>query len=58
MIPDLGEVLTGQRPGRTSDRDITLFESHGMALQDLYTGRHVLDRARELGIGVDLPIGD
>jgi ornithine cyclodeaminase len=57
-IPDLGEVLTGQRPGRTSDRDITLFESHGMALQDLYTGRHVLDRARELGIGVDLPIGD
>ena len=57
-IPDLGEVLTGQRPGRSRDDEITLFESHGMGLQDLYTGRHVLDTARSRGIGIDLPIGD
>jgi ornithine cyclodeaminase/alanine dehydrogenase-like protein (mu-crystallin family) len=57
-IPDLGEILVGQRTGRTSEQQITLFESHGMALQDVYTGRHVLDVAREIGIGVDLPIGD
>ena len=57
-IPDLGEVLTGQRAGRTRDDEITLFESHGMALQDIYTGRHVLDVARARGIGVDLPIGE
>jgi ornithine cyclodeaminase len=58
QVPDLGEVLLGQRPGRTSEAQITLFESHGMALQDLYTGRHVLDVARAQGIGIDLPIGD
>ncbi|MCC7081356.1 MAG: ornithine cyclodeaminase family protein [Burkholderiales bacterium] len=58
QVADLGEVLIGQRPGRTSDDDITLFESHGMGLQDLYTGRHVLELARAQGVGVDLPIGD
>ena len=47
-----------KRPGRSRDDEITLFESHGMALQDIYTGRHVLDTARERGIGIDLPIGD
>jgi len=57
-IPDLGEVLLGYRPGRTSDSQVTLFESHGMAMQDVYTGCHVLDAARERGIGVDLPFGD
>lgn len=56
-IADLGEVLVGYRPGRTSDAQITLFESHGMALQDIYTGRLVLDLARERGVGIDLPIG-
>lgn len=57
-IPDLGEILLERRPGRTAASQITLFESHGMAVQDVYTGRHVLDSARESGIGVDLPFGD
>jgi len=55
-IADLGEVLAGIRPGRSSDSQITLFESHGMALQDLYTGMHVLSLARKNGVGKDLPI--
>lgn len=57
-IPDLGEILLGHKPGRSADTQITLFESHGMAVQDVYTGRHVLDVARSRGIGVDLPIGE
>jgi ornithine cyclodeaminase len=57
-IADLGEVLLGRKPGRSADGDITLFESHGMAMQDVYAGRHVLDVARSRGIGVDLPFGD
>jgi ornithine cyclodeaminase len=56
-IADLGEVLVGYRPGRRSDDQITLFESHGMAVQDIYTGRLVLDLARSKGVGIDLPIG-
>lgn len=57
-IADLGEVLLGRRPGRTAETEITLFESHGMAMQDVYAGHYVLARARERNIGVDLPFGD
>jgi ornithine cyclodeaminase/alanine dehydrogenase-like protein (mu-crystallin family) len=56
-IADLGEVIIGRWPGRTHEKQITLFESHGMALQDLYTGMFALDRARKTGVGLDLPIG-
>jgi ornithine cyclodeaminase len=36
---------------------VTLYESHGMALQDLYTGRRVLELAAAKGIGTELPMG-
>jgi alanine dehydrogenase len=56
-LPELGEVIIGRAPGRTSPEQITLFESHGMGIQDLYVGARVLTLAREHGVGVDLPIG-
>ena len=56
-LTDLGDVLAGLRPGRTAASQITLYESHGMGVQDLYAGKHVLDLARARNIGVDLPIG-
>ncbi len=57
-LPELGEVIVGRVPGRTAKEEITLYESHGMAIQDIYVGAGVLALARERGIGVDLPIGD
>lgn len=57
-LPELGEVIVGRVPGRTAKEEITLYESHGMAIQDIYVGARVLALARERGIGVDLPIGD
>ena len=57
-LPELGEVIIGRAAGRTAADEITLYESHGMALQDIYVGARVLARARERGVGVDLPIGD
>ncbi len=57
-LPELGEVIIGRVPGRTTRDGITLYESHGMAIQDLYVGASILALARERGIGVDLPIGD
>ena len=56
-IPTLGDVIIGRRPGRTSPEQVTLYESHGMALQDLYTGRRVLELATARGLGTDLPFG-
>ncbi|MES2563310.1 MAG: ornithine cyclodeaminase family protein [Pseudomonadota bacterium] len=57
-LPELGEVIIGRVSGRTNRQEITLYESHGMAIQDIYVGARILALARERGIGVDLPIGD
>jgi ornithine cyclodeaminase len=57
-LPELGEVMLGRAPGRISAREITLYESHGMAIQDIYVGASVLALARAQGVGVDLPIGE
>jgi ornithine cyclodeaminase/alanine dehydrogenase-like protein (mu-crystallin family) len=57
-LPELGEIIAGRAPGRSGRDDITLYESHGMAVQDVYVGAGILQLAREQGVGVDLPIGD
>jgi ornithine cyclodeaminase len=57
QIPELGEIIAGRAPGRSGKNQITLFESQGMAVQDLAVGAMVLERARELGLGTELPIG-
>ena len=57
-LTEIGEVIAGRAPGRTSQQQITLYESHGMGIQDLYVGARVVALARERGVGVDLPIGD
>jgi ornithine cyclodeaminase len=56
-LPEIGEIIAGRAPGRTSERQITLYESHGMGIQDLYVCARLLALARERGVGADLPIG-
>jgi ornithine cyclodeaminase len=56
-LPELGEIITGRIPGRTSRDDITLYESHGMGIQDIYTGHHIFEVARQQNIGIELPVG-
>jgi len=56
-ITEIGEVIAGDAAGRASATDITLYESHGMGVQDLYIGARMLELARERGIGTELPIG-
>ena len=51
-------MIIGRIPGRQSSDEITLYESHGMGIQDIYTGHYVLEVARNEGIGIDLPVGD
>ncbi|WP_322998650.1 ornithine cyclodeaminase [Castellaniella sp.] len=50
VIP-LWEVLTGRRPGRRSDAEITIFDSVGFALEDFSALRFLWDQARALQIG-------
>lgn len=47
----LGEVLCSDAPGRTSDEDITVFDSTGLAIQDAAVGRLVYDAAMSEGLG-------
>ena len=42
---ELGEVLTGAVAGRTGAGDITLFESLGLAIEDLAAAHHILTKA-------------
>jgi ornithine cyclodeaminase len=38
---ELGEILTGTKPGRENPDDITLFKSLGIAAEDLYAAWHI-----------------
>jgi ornithine cyclodeaminase/alanine dehydrogenase-like protein (mu-crystallin family) len=49
--PELGEVLEGLAAGRADAGEITLFDSSGVAIQDLVCARHVWERAEESGAG-------
>lgn len=55
QLVELGEVISGIRPGRGDATEITLFESQGMAIQDLSVAMRLLRHAREQGLGQDLP---
>lgn len=49
----LGEVIAGAKQGRRDDREITIFDSTGLSIQDLAVARLVYERAIEKGIGRD-----
>ena len=48
---ELGEVLIGAYPGRTSRDEITLFKSLGLAIEDLAAAAHAYQKANEQGLG-------
>ena len=52
---ELHEVVSGRVPGRPSADAITLFESQGIGIEDIAASAYVLRRAREEGVGVELP---
>lgn len=48
---ELGEIVAGKAEGRTSDRQITLFKSVGVAIQDLAAAARTLEQAQAKGLG-------
>lgn len=52
---ELGEVLAGAKPGRTSDTEVTLYKSMGNAMEDMVVANLVHETALSLGVGVELP---
>ena len=51
---ELGEIVTGKKAGRENDKEITLFKSNGLAIQDAAAARVVYDKAVEAGIGSEV----
>ena len=47
----LGEVITGLKPGRTSEEEITIFDSTGLAIQDVASAHLVYVRAVSKKLG-------
>jgi alanine dehydrogenase len=47
----LGEIVAGQKPGRETPEEITVFDSTGLIIQDLALGLAVYQRAQERGLG-------
>ncbi len=55
-ITPLGQVLIGEHPGRMSPGQVTLFDGTGVALQDLAVAARVVERARALGLGLEVEV--
>lgn len=53
---ELGEVIGGFKPGRTSPNDITFFKSVGVAVQDAIAARIILRNGPVLGLGTTIEI--
>jgi ornithine cyclodeaminase/alanine dehydrogenase-like protein (mu-crystallin family) len=54
-VRELGEVISGRHAGRTSDKEITLFKSNGIALEDVAVGIKTYEKAKKQGVGRKLP---
>jgi ornithine cyclodeaminase/alanine dehydrogenase len=53
---ELGEVIIGKKPARTDAREITLFKSNGLAIQDVAAARLVYEKAVQAGIGTSIEL--
>lgn len=54
---ELGQVVAGRRPGRSSPEETIVFDSTGMALQDVAAAAAVYERAVEAGRGLAVSLG-
>ena len=55
-VKKLSEIVAGKASGRTSDSEVTLFKSNGIASWDLAVAMRVYALAREKGLGRELPL--
>jgi ornithine cyclodeaminase/alanine dehydrogenase-like protein (mu-crystallin family) len=54
IYAELGEIVLGNKPGRNSPEQITVFKSVGVAVQDAVAAQVTLQNAQVLGLGTDV----
>ena len=57
LARELGMVVSGAAPARTSADEVTLFKSVGNAVQDVVVARRAVERAGEAGVGTTFDLG-
>ena len=55
---ELGAVVVGERPGRTSDDEVTVFDSTGLAIQDVAASHVVYEYATDHDLGQPVSLVD
>ncbi len=53
-IRELGEIAAGDRPGRTSASEVTLFKSVGVAVQDVASAAYIYEQAEQFSLGTEV----
>jgi len=53
---ELGEIVAGKKAGRASDEEITIFDSTGLAIQDLAAAALVYKKAKKRGLGSEVEL--
>jgi alanine dehydrogenase len=56
VYAELGEVVAATKPGRTSNDEVIVFDSTGMALQDVVTSALVFEKAKQQGAGTTIAL--
>jgi len=54
IYAELGDLVIGKKPGRTSEDEITFFKSVGMAIQDASAAKHAYLAAKDRDIGTEI----
>lgn len=56
IYAELHEIVSGEKPGRTSQTETTCWKGVGLALEDAAVAKMVYDKAKEEGIGKEMEI--
>lgn len=56
IVGEIGEVIAGKKPGRTDSRDITVFKSVGIAVEDLAAAQTIYRLALREKVGVEIKL--
>jgi len=57
-VRELADVVTGKLAGRTHDRQVTLFKSNGVAIEDVTVAARVYEEAVKQALGQHLPFAE
>jgi ornithine cyclodeaminase/alanine dehydrogenase len=56
VATELGNVIAGTAPGRAGPDEVTLYNSVGIAMQDIAIGSLLIEKARAAGIGREIDL--